>query len=366
MLLRRWRLLGSSWLRLTHWEYWPPWITYLPVVVYVLWLMVKYRSATAFTAANPAIVASGFIGESKIDILRGLAASGDRIARSGLIDGGLDVDAKIARARQLMQAMALNLPVVLKPNEGQRGSGVMVARTTADVVSYLQQARGDVIVQQYVSGFEFGVFYVRRPSEPRGRILSLTDKRLPAVIGDGRHTLEQLIFRDRRALGMARFHLQRHSDALGAIPPRGHVVSLGDCGSHCRGATFLDAHHLLTSELEDAFDDVARRYDGFYFGRFDVRVASLEDFVAGRGFMIIEVNGVTSEATHIYDPRVSVIDAYRALFEQWQLAFEIGAENIARGGAATSVRELVRLVARYRASSRPAESVRFSSRRYNV
>jgi len=359
-------LFVSWWLRLTHWEYWPPWITYLPVVAYAMWLMVKHRSATAFTAANPAILASGFIGESKIDILRGLAASGDRIARSGLIDGSLNVAAKIARAGQLMQSLAITLPVVLKPNEGQRGSGVSVARTTEDLVSYLRQSSGDVIVQEYVSGFEFGVFYVRRPSEPRGRILSITDKRLPAVIGDGRHTLEQLILRDRRSLGMARLHLKRYGDALREIPVRGQVVSLGDCGSHCRGATFLDASRLLTPEIERAFDDVARGYDGFYFGRFDVRASSLEDFVAGRGFTIIELNGVTSEATHIYDPRVSVIDAYRALFEQWRLAFEIGAENIARGATVTSARELARLVVRYRATSRARESLVFSSRRYNV
>ena len=364
MPYRHWRLLMSSWLRLTHWEYWPPWITYVPVAGYALWLMLKYRSVTAFTAANPAIVASGFIGESKIDILRGLSASGDRVARSRLIDRALSVDAKIARATQVMRALALELPVVLKPNQGQRGSGVVVARTRRELIAYLQRSSGDVILQEYVPGLEFGVFYVRRPSEPHGRILSITDKRLPAVVGDGRRTLEQLILGDRRALAMARFHLKRHADALGEIPAPGQIVSLGDCGSHCRGATFLDASSLLTPELEHAFDDVATAYEGFYFGRFDVRVPGVEEFAAGRGFKILELNGVTSEATHIYDPDVSVIDAYRALFEQWRLAFEIGAEHVARGATATSVTELARLVARYRASSRRA--VDFSSRRYSV
>jgi hypothetical protein len=356
-----------SWrVRLTHWEYWPPWVTYVPVAAYALWLILKYRSVTAFTAANPAIVASGFNGESKIDILRGLGASRDRVARSGLIDRALSVDAKIARAEQVMRAHTLDLPVVLKPNEGQRGAGVVVARTRPELIAYLQHSCGDVIVQEYVPGLEFGVFYVRRPSESRGRILSITDKRLPAVVGDGQRTLEQLILTDRRTLGMARFHLRRHADAHLEIPARGQIVSLGDCGSHCRGATFLDARSRVTPELERAFDDVARAYDGFYFGRFDVRVPSVEAFAAGRGFKILELNGVTSEATHIYDPDVSVLDAYRALFEQWRLAFEIGAENIARGATATSVMELARLVGRYRTSSRRWESVDFSSRRYSV
>ena len=78
-------------------------------------------------------------------------------------------------------------------------------------------------------------------------------------------------------------------------------------------------------------------------------------FVPGRlrtsvpdGFTVIELNGVTSEATHIYDPRIGLLEAYRALFEQWRLAFEIGAENVRRGAETTSIRELVRLLLRYR------------------
>jgi hypothetical protein len=305
--------------------------------------------------------ASGFIGESKIDILRGLGASGDRVASSSLIDGDLAIDARLARAEHLMRTLALELPVVLKPDQGQRGSGVIVARTRVEITEYLRQSRGDVVLQEYVAGLEFGVFYRRRPSEPRGHIISLTDKRLPAVVGDGRHTLERLILLDRRTLGMARFHLERNADTLREIPAAGQVVSLGDCGSHCRGATFLDATGLVTPELERAFDEVARRYEGFYFGRFDVRAATVDAFLAG-GFKIIELNGVTSEVTHIYDPRVGVIDAYRALFEQWRLAFEIGAQNIARGATVTSLWGLARLVARYRASSRGRDQ----SRRYSV
>jgi len=46
---------------------------------------------------------------------------------------------------------------------------------------------------------------------------------------------------------------------------------------------------------------------------------------------IVELNGVTSEATHIYDPKLSLFGAYRVLFEQWRIAFEIGYLNRTRG-----------------------------------
>src|ERR1700741_1301692 len=71
---RRWMV--STWRRSTRWEFWPPWVFYPPLLAYLACLMVKHRSATLFTAANPAILAGGFVGESKYDILLGLSAAG--------------------------------------------------------------------------------------------------------------------------------------------------------------------------------------------------------------------------------------------------------------------------------------------------
>ena len=42
------------------------------------------------------------------------------------------------------------------------------------------------------------------------------------------------------------------------------------------------------------------------------------------------------------------IDAYRALFEQWRLAFEIGSDNIRRGAQAWSLCDLFGLIRQYR------------------
>ena len=50
---------------------------------------------------------------------------------------------------------------------------------------------------------------------------------------------------------------------------------------------------------ERVIDEVAATYDGFFFGRFDLRVGSVEALARGDGFKVIELNGVTSEATHI-------------------------------------------------------------------
>jgi hypothetical protein len=124
-------------------------------------------------------------------------------------------------------------------------------------------------------------------------------------------------------------------------------------GTHCRGAIFLDGAWVRTEALEAAFDRISQDFVGFYFGRYDVRTPAVEDFKQGRNFKIVELNGVTSEATHIYDPQNSLWAAYQILFAQWRLAFEIGARNRARGVQPTPLKTLVRLLLDSRAQAQP-------------
>ena len=347
------RLLVSTWRRCTRWEFWPPWIFYPPVLAYLAYLMVKHRSATLFTAANPAILAGGFVGESKYDILQGLSKAGESVARSALLRATLSTAEKMGEARRFMADHGLTFPIVLKPNYGQRGSGVVVVRSAAVLEDCLDRSTVDTIVQEYIEGAEFGIFYYRRPSERHGRIFSVTEKKFPAVVGDGRRTLEQLILHDDRAVCAARLYCERHRDRLSSVPADGEAFPLVELGTHCRGAMFLDGGRVLTQALEDRFDTIARGFDGFYFGRFDVRVdGGVESFRAGRGFKIIELNGVTSEATHIYHPGTPLLRAYRVLMTQWRIAFEIGAENRRSGVAPTALRTLVELVIEYRRTAR--------------
>ena len=356
---RVWRLrrqLVGLWRRWTRWEFWPIWLFYPPVIAYIAGLALKYRSATLFTAANPGIPAGGVVGESKFDILRGLGRNDDLVARTALIAAGLAPSDRITMALAFMDRNGLTFPVVVKPDQGQRGSGVAIVRSLDELRQRFEEAAGDLLVQEFVAGVEFGVFYYRRPSEARGRIFSITAKHFPEVTGDGRRTLESLILADDRAVCLERVHRRRHAVRLNDVPAAGDRVPLVEVGSHCRGSLFFDGSHLATPALAGAVDDAARRVDGFYFGRFDVRSASIDDFRAG-SFRILELNGVTSEATHIYDPRNTLLGAYRVLFRQWQIAFEIGDGNRQRGVRPAAPGELAALVARYRrlGRMRPAQ-----------
>jgi hypothetical protein len=97
---------------------------------------------------------------------------------------------------------------------------------------------------------------------------------------------------------------------------------------------------FCTPELTEKIDVISRKLDGFFIGRYDIRYSDEEELRAGKSFKIIELNGAASEATSIYDARNSLFTAYRTLFRQWELVFDIGAANRRRGCLPTKVSSL--------------------------
>lgn len=350
------RLVVGSFRRLWRWEFWPPWLFYFPLVLNFLWLALRHRSLSVFTAVNPAMPAGGFIGESKSEILKGLEHAPEHLARTLLLPGRWELERKVDEAVAFMERHGLDWPVVLKPDAGQRGSGVSIVRARGELAAWLAGMPLDSILQEHVVGEEFGVFYYRKPGEPGGRIFSITRKEFPAVIGDGERTLEELILTDERAVCMAPVYAAQLVERLFEVPAEGQKVRLVEVGNHARGAIFLDGAELETPAMLETFDRISRGYEGFYFGRYDVRATSTAELQEGRGFKIMELNGATSEATHIYDPRVSLWRAYGTLFEQWRILFDIGIRNAARGAPVVHWTRLVKELGRYRrvARSHPA------------
>ena len=326
--------------KIWRWEFWPAWLFYVPLVPWIAWLSIRHRGFMTITAANPSMPLGGFVGESKSDILRRLPA--ESVAPFACIEPG-DITQRLAMLHAFLARSGATFPIILKPDAGQRGVGVRLARSLADAEHYLSTNPRAVVAQAYHPGpFEAGIFYYRFPGEPRGHIFSITDKVFPRITGDGVSTLEALIWHHPRFRMQATTFLNRHAVERNRVLAAGEPFVLGLAGNHCQGTEFRDGSQLITPDLERAIDVISQHQEGFYFGRFDVRYDNVELFKAGRGFVIIELNGATSESTNIYDPSRSLISAWRTLFRQWSLLFQIGAANCARGHQPGTLMQLLR------------------------
>ncbi len=313
-------------------EFWPPWVFYLPLVPWVVYLAIRHRGFTTATAVNPAIPDGGLVGESKFDILRQMHGQERWVVPTALLRDGEDADERVDNLRCVMQERGWSYPVILKPDVAERGTGLRLAQNEASARTYFSEMGGDVLVQTYHPGpYEAGIFYYRLPGKRHGTILSITDKEFPVIAGDGEHTLRQLIWLHKRYRMQARTFFKRHKQDLDHVFEKGEKVPLGMAGNHAQGALFRDGAHLVTPALCERMDSIADGFPGFDFGRFDVRYSDIEKFKAGEDLAIVEVNGALSESTNIYDPKFTLVDAHRLLFRQWAILFKIGALRIRRG-----------------------------------
>lgn len=317
------RLLVGRWKRLVHWEFWSPFIIYSFVQMYAFWLWIIYRKPGIFVHANPAIPYGGFIKESKSQILDGITQD-ESVARYSLIPASSET--KKGDILSFINELGLQFPIVIKPDIGERGRGVHIVKNVEELENLIPDLAIDHIVQEYIEGEEYGIFYYRFPREEHGHILSITRKKYLSLIGDGEHTLEELILKDNRAVCMAKIHFDHHIDELYTIPEKGKKIPLVELGTHARGAIFYDGADLLTENLRKQIDTISKSFEGFYFGRYDLKVPDEKSLKAGKNIKVIEVNGVTSESTNIYDPAHSFFFGVKTLIKQWGLVYQIGSE----------------------------------------
>ncbi|HPF13171.1 MAG TPA: alpha/beta fold hydrolase [Planctomycetota bacterium] len=346
------RKLVGRWKRLTEFEYWPTWALYGPLIPYFVWQALRFRSATVFSAANPGMEGGGFAGESKGDILDGFGPNAS-IAPYLRLDNRQALEARMDAIERWQSERGIGFPLVLKPDVGERGKDVRIVRERETLEQALAACPGPYLIQQYVGGQEFGVFYRYDPERDEGQVVSITEKHLPQVVGDGTRTVGQLVLDDRRAVAMAAAYQRGLGGRWNEIPALGESVRIVEVGTHSRGSIFQNGALHHTPELVRAIDAISRRFRplahqpgslrGLCLGRYDLKTPDAEHLRRGEDLHIIELNGVTSEPTHIYDARESLLSAWRTLGRQWRWAFELGAWQRSQGAKVDSVLGLWRL-----------------------
>ena len=130
------------------------------------------------------------------------------------------------------------------------------------------------------------------------------------------------------------------ADLLERVAVAGETVVVEPIGNHCRGTTFLNAQGLRSPALEGAVAALAQNTEGIYYGRADVRAESAQALMEGR-FSVLEVNGVSSEPGHIYDPSLSIFQCWSELLRHVRCIPPISRALVRKGHAPASLLEVL-------------------------
>ena len=280
----------------------------LPFYLYLGWQCLKRGLSIKTLAKANYALDHGEIGlSSKFDSQ--MAFNQDYFMPTELIEDSLNVDEKKERIRKFIEAH--NFPVVLKSNLGSVGKGIVKLEMDSDVDKHTPRLLGGYIIQKYTSNpYECGVFFVRVGGQ--AKITGINQKHFPTIVGNGVDSIDVLAKNHYRYSAHWNLFLQDFDTSV--VLAQGEEKQLSFIGSHTLGCKFTDDSHLNTPELEAAMFKFFESQPGFNFGRVDVKCADQAAFQRGE-FVVIEVNGVASLPTHMFDPKFSVWHAYRIFFE---------------------------------------------------
>ncbi len=320
--------IKTFFIKLFSWEYWPIWVVYFPTGIYYAYLSVRARSFFFFSASNPSIETGGMFFESKWKIFELLPKS---FYPSTIYVAEND---SLAFIQERMLEAEIRFPIIAKPDRGERGWAVLKIESVLELEAYRSKVPVPFLIQNYVDHpLEFSIFYFRKPGSSKGKITSVTLKKLLTVTGNGVSTVEELILEKNRSFLQ---YQQLKKDAklnLQNILEKGEQLVLVPYGNHVRGAMFLNYQHIIDAKLEAVFDQISKSINGFYFGRFDIRCTSIEDLKEGKNISILELNGAGAEPAHIYDPGFSFFKAQYVIASHYRMMFEAAIANNQSGTA---------------------------------
>ncbi|HKN89995.1 MAG TPA: Mur ligase family protein, partial [Acidimicrobiia bacterium] len=235
-----------------------------------------------------------------------LAAAGLPVPKSEIVE--TEADAAGAAAR-------IGYPVVTKPLDGNHGRGVSLdLRDEAAVRAGFHRAdaatnSGVVVVESFVEGNDYRVLVVG------GQMVAIA-QRIPAhVLGDGTHTVRQLVEitnRDpRRGIGhekvltritlddTAKELVQKQGFDLDSIPPKEAFVRLVATGNLSTGGISIDR----TAEAHDENIEIAEeaaRVIGLDVAGIDFLCPDIAQPVREAGGAIVEVNAAPGFRMHTH------------------------------------------------------------------
>ena len=209
-------------------------------------------------------------------------------------------------------AQEIGMPVVVKPRRGNQGRGVSVRLTTRETVMAAYEIAvaqdGEVMVERQVEGCDFRLLVIG------GRLIAAARRECPTVVGDGRHTITELVEIENRDPRRGEDHATSLSkmrlDAIGremlaeqgftvdTIPADGQVVVLRRNANLSTGGSAVDVtdevHPLVAERAIDAAAMVGLDVAGI-----DVITSRIDQPLDITRGAIVEVNAAPGLRMHI-------------------------------------------------------------------
>ena len=308
--------------RLTHWETWHYLAKYIPIMPVWGWYCLRARSLWFFTPSNPSISFGGFEGETKREMYEQLPAGS--FPKSIYIAPSFSFE----ETEKLVQQNNFKYPFAAKPDAGMMGLMFRRINNVSELQQYHHKMPVDYIIQSLVQyPLEVSVFYYRMPGQQKGTITGFLKKEFLQVTGDAKSTLRELI----SAYERVRFRRQemeaKHTDNLDKILPAGECYFLSYALNLSRGGRLVSLEDEKDEKLLKVFDDISHFTKHFYYGRYDIKCASIEDLKEGKNFSILEYNGCGAEPHHAYGNGNTLWQAYRIFLHHWKVLYRISQYN---------------------------------------
>lgn len=296
----------------------------IPQVPIWIYYSIKARSFTFFSALNPDMNLGGLLNYSKYSVLKNIDPN--LLPKTILLKA---FENSVNSIEQLISHNNFSFPVILKPDIGERGFDVFKIYDMEMLKDKITMNKNvDLLIQEYISfPIEVGVLYQRHPNSSKGTISSFAIKTFATIKGNGINSIKELI----KLKGISLAKVDKTRFDINSVLKADEEQILNEIGNKSFGTCFQNVNHLVNQMLIDLFESISRQVPNFYFGRYDIKIESMERFYKGEGFKILELNGANSQPIHMFDKSLSALQTYRILWNNWKSIYLISKENNRKG-----------------------------------
>ena len=312
--------------RIFDWEHWPFKILYAPISPVWLWYIIRSGSVWFFTPSNPKLTFGGMEGEPKQEMHDLLPLEFSPATFNVLPASDFEI------VKKKLLEYKINFPLIVKPEVGGQGILFRKIDTEEQLKNYHSKVPVEYIVQEMITyPMEVSVFYYRMPDQSKGTVTGFLHKIPLHIIGDGEQTIQQLIKQHPKANTREAELEVKHGANFTAILKPGEKYMLSYAANHNRGAQFINLQNEIDERLVRIFDKISIKLNDFFYGRYDILCASIEDLKQEKNFSILEYNGCGAEPNHFYDTGYTLMGAYKEILMHWKVLYKISRYNYKQG-----------------------------------